>query len=362
MIKRTNILLFILLAPFLMSGCFENFGGCAPDAERLERQFYRINLNGQVEAIENEWKRTYGGDGDLVEIYGLDEANNFLFFTEDYIRSSGDIIRLNYLTKEKESFIIDEHGQRFRLSPDGKRFLYEKYLGKLEFNVYIANINDTLGIPVPKDSTFTSIRYPKWHTNNEIMYASQDALYKVNLIDSTIEKLAKKYPFFGYDISGDQQVIVLSGYEDVSDPNSEKAVYLKHSSASEISFLVLGSYPILVPNRDKLIYETSSDIMLTDFEGNRQSLYAKNSTRSYSENHQIALSPTGNKITITEADGIYLIDIPTIQIQKLVSQEEFIPTDSEWESISTSFTAPIFSTDGSEIFFSLTLDYWDDGC
>jgi hypothetical protein len=323
-----------------------------------------VDLNGEVSPLEKFTRSTSYQSGGKIRVYGFDEINKIIYFTTDHINRSGEITALNYTTGKSNTFIMDFYADNFILSPNGEMFLYEKYLGDLRFSIYLVSLNDSLGTPVPKDSSFSSLRFPKWYSNNEIIYAANDGLYKVGLIDSTVTQIGNQFPFFGYDFSSDLNTVVLSSYVDRNESNSQISIYLKKGANSESSYLATGTYPLLIHGKDNLIYETSSDIVLSDFDGNTKSIYAKKSTRSYSEFHQIALSPDGNKLAIAESNGIYLVDIFSQTKQKIVDYEDFISDQdrSDYTSIETLFNTPIFSSDGSKIFFSFTKDGYSDGC
>jgi hypothetical protein len=363
MVNPTRIICSLLIFGLFQTSCLD-YPICAPDAFNSTQRFYSVDLNGEVSPLEKFTRSISYQSGSKIRVYGFDEINKIIYFTTDYISRSGEITALNYTTGESNIFIMDFYADNFTLSPNGEMFLYEKYLGDLRSEIYLVSLNDSLGTPVPKDSSFSSLRFPNWYSNNEIIYAANDGLYTVGLIDSTVTQIGNQFPFFGYDISSDLNTIVLSGYVDRNESNSQVAIYLKKAADSETSYFTIGTYPLLIQGQDKLIYETSTDIVLSDFEGNIKSIYAKKSTRSYSEFHQIALSPDGNQLAIAESDGIHLIDIYTLSNRKIVDYEDFISDQdrSDYTSIEALFNTPIFSSDGSTIFFSFTKGVYSDGC
>ncbi|MDZ7808462.1 MAG: hypothetical protein U5K71_15320 [Gracilimonas sp.] len=74
------------------------------------------------------------------------------------------------------------------------------------------------------------------------------------------------------------------------------------------------------------------------------------------------ISPDGSSIVIANYEGLFLIDIETKEITQLTEKRDFISGNGQWESINSSFNSPWFSADGAKIYFSITLNYFGDGC
>lgn len=100
--------------------------------------------------------------------------------------------------------------------------------------------------------------------------------------------------------------------------------------------------------------------MLSDFNGNTELLYSGD--YSHSIYRSASVSPDGSSIVIANYEGLFLIDIETRKITQLTEKSDFMIGNGHWESINSSFNSPWFSADGSKIYFSITLNYFDDGC
>lgn len=361
MIKRFNIVLIICVTPLFLSGCLEGIGGCAPDFEKYETRLFMIDENGVINAIEEDWVDNSYGDLSLLSFYGLDESNDLIYFTRNYVSSPEEIIRLNYYTGDQSVFVLDEDGKSFSLSPDGSLFTYEKIRPSGAADVSIVSISDTSTNFAPRDTSVKSNRSPKWISKDEIVYKAfgeSDGLgiYKVNIVDSTIEQLTDLTPRWGYSLYNEGEVVVLSVETEGNDGLSESSIYIKKKNEIDPIYVASGTYPRIIPQKEQFIFNGSDGIMISDFNGNTEALY------NGSVNSNLAISPNGNRFIVTNYDGIFSIDFETKEVIQLVEMSDFISDFGQWESISSSFNNPKFSSIETKIFFSLTLRYFDDGC
>ena len=356
LILSTNIFAILLLG-----GCLDNLnmGNCPEPEEEITRRVYSVTLDGQVEAVEPDWKRHFG-IGDIVEMHGLDSLRNYLYFSD---HNSYGMIRINYRTNEQAFYSAD--GKNFDLSPDGTRFVYEK---TMNFNsiIYIDEILQSTNTWFPSDTMFqvTGLRFPEWETDNMISFSSKEGIFLINQNDSTIQLITKIQPSSGYDISLQNENIVFSNLNESGQYSDDAVIYFQKGFNKEIKPLKKGVYPVFIPNTDKFLYETISEIMISDFDANTEILYKKPESDYYNSYNKkkMALSPNGEQLAITLNDGVYLIDITSKKIQKIVDTSYFVSEDWESPSNESSFVAPIFASDGSKIFFSITLKEVHFGC
>ncbi|MDZ7808461.1 MAG: hypothetical protein U5K71_15315 [Gracilimonas sp.] len=220
-----------------------------------EARFYVINLNGDISAVEKNWSGN--GHGASV-IYGLDDTQNYLYYTDNYIYSPEEIIRLNYETGNESAIILDEKGERFSLISGWQSHLpYEKIQPDGDADVSIISIFDTTSILAPRDSTIKSNRSPKWISDNEITFnafGESDGLgvFKANIVDSTIEQLTKLNGRWGYDVSKDGEIVVLSAEIEGDDGLSESSIFLKNTHENDPIYIGPGTYPHFSSNQREI--------------------------------------------------------------------------------------------------------------
>lgn len=361
--KKTSLHLFVLILPFLTIGCFDNLGWCAPDYEELQSRIYVVNLNGELSTVEQEWIKY--GHGSL-EYYGIDNHQNYLYYTDSYISSPEEIVRLNYINGSKNTFVLDEKGERFTLSPSGNFFAYEKTLLNHRSDINIFSLLDSSSTLVPRDSAILYNSSPKWISENEITYngynrnGNELGIFKVNLLNSTIEQLTNLNGSWGYDLSMDGENVVLSARIKGVERGDEISIFIKKKEDEAPFFVAKGTYPKILPFKGKFIFESPDGIWLSDFDGNTELLYSDRF--SYSNKGNLTVSPDGSSIVISNHDGIFRVDIESKEMTQLTSMNDFVSDYGHWESINSSFNDPVFSPDGTKIFFVVTLRYFDDGC
>lgn len=360
MFKRFLKIFLIAIIPFFFVNCFDGIGGCAPDYEESQSRLYTIDLDGQIIPIEKNWVEY--GHGSLV-FYGLDESKSYLYYTDNSILSPEEIIRLNYQNGAKNTFILDKDGEQFSLSPNGSLFVFENNPSPRTSDISIVSLSDSVTILAPRDSLVKSNRLPKWISQNVITYNAYDqdgipiGIFKANIADSTFEQLTEMNGKWGYDISENAELVVFSSETKGSDGLSKSSIFIKKKDVEVPFYVGSGTYPQLIPSKNKFIYSGGSGIMISDFNGNKEILYTGNI--SY---RNLSISPDGKNVVLSNTEGIFLIDTDTKEITQLTEKSDYITVNGQWESINSSFNFPIFSAEGTRIFFVLSLNYFDDGC
>ncbi|MEQ9310305.1 MAG: hypothetical protein RLN90_12695 [Balneolaceae bacterium] len=238
--------------------------------------------------------------------------------------------------------------------------VYQNTIGFNNSIIKIAQLFDASNIWIPSDTSFqqSGVRMPIWESDEKISFLSNEGVFLINQHDSTLNLISNRRPSHGYDISIENERVIFSDRDDSSNQLDDAMIFYKEGFDNTFVFLTRGVFPILVPNKNKFLYETSSELYISDFNGITKSLYKKSDSYYYNSSgkKRIAISPDGISLVITTSDGVYLIDINSNEIKKLVGTEYFVPDNWESPSNTSSFVAPIFSSDGTKIFFSITLN------
>lgn len=355
--------LLAVLCTLTVSGCVIGFaGGCAPDYEEHSLELWSVNVQGSDESlIYDGWPvQEYGS----LQIYDYSllvpsrSGNAFYYHSDNHHDEDG--IYLFDITTGTPAYISNTQGRRdYVLSRNQQWVAFAKHVGSRQ--IWITSTDGAITRPITSDTT-ANHGNPVWLSNNRIAYVksrwkggADTGIWIENLHSGERQKLTDDI-LYNFDLSFDGSRLLYQLNPDDDGP-AQPTIYLRKGESE--AELATGHSATFGPNDDNIVYTSDAYelwVMNTDGSAKTRLSQAGKRLRGFD------VSEDGSSVVYVADNDLWYISISGTYPIKLVDAEEYVGPLEEWESIDPVVRSPLFSRDGSKVFYLIGRSFFDNGC